>query len=415
MYILADCNSFYASCEQVFRPDLRGKPVVVLSNNDGCIVARSPEAKRLNIPDLEPYFKLRTLLERHKVAVFSSNYALYAELSSRIMDMLREAAERIEVYSIDEAFLYFSDTVSNLPAYGQQLKADIWQQIRIPISVGAAPTKTLAKLANHIAKTSTKCRGVCVIYAVQDWHAVFKKMPVNTVWGIGRAQTKKLQQVHIHSVYDLMKTNPKQMRRRFNVCVERTIRELNGMPCFGLDEHPEPRKQIICSRSFGRRITKRSSLTQAVSAYATRAAEKLRAQKGLIKTLVVFVESSRFDANPYRRSYVMHCPYPTNDTRVISEYAQRALHYVFLEGVHYAKAGVMLVDIMPDKGVQQDLFVQQQSLRDEQLMTMLDTAKTRGLPLGFARQLPVGDWAMRRDLKSPDYLTRWSDIPVVKA
>ena len=423
MFALVDCNSCYASCEQIFRPDLRGQPVVVLSNNDGVIVARSKEAKALGIPDLEPYFKVEKLLQQHRVHVFSSNYELYADISHRVMQTLREFAPQVEIYSIDEMFLLFEGCEQlfkdsgDWANYGSLIKRCLWKEVRMPVSVGIAPTKTLAKLANHIAKRSAKCNGVCVIEYPRQWHEVMKKISVRKIWGIGRQLEKQLGYMGVHTVYDLLQQDAKLLRKKFSVNVERILCELNGISCIPLEEVPPPKQQIYSTRMFGHKISDLPSLQEAVSQYASRACEKLRQQDGLVKTLTVFIETSRFHNLPHHRlpynySTVVQLPYPTNDSRTVIEAAKRAVPALYKEGQLYTKAGVGLIEIRPKSPQQRNFFNEYQSEKSEALMAVMDRIKQKDLaPITFGACGLKQEWKMQRHRKSPAYTTRWKDLP----
>jgi DNA polymerase V len=295
VYGLIDCNSFYCSCEQIFRPDLRGKPVVVLSNNDGCIVARSKEAKALGIPDLEPYFKLEPLLKKHGVHVFSSNYALYGDISARVVDTIRQFASDVEVYSCDESFVRPIDGLfGDYQEYGQQIKKAIWKQVRIPVGVGIAQTKTLAKLANKAAKKIPKLNHVCVLEREDQREWLLRKAATKDVWGVGTRISKRLADMGIHSAWDLANTNTKHLRQQFSVVLERTVAELNGVSCLELEEQPSPKKQIYCTRSFGEKQSELEPIKQAVALYASRAGEKLRKQNCLATNMVSAAPTTPF-------------------------------------------------------------------------------------------------------------------------
>ncbi len=415
MLALVDCNACYASCEQIYRPDLRGKPIVVLSNNDGCIVTRNKEAKALNIPDLEPYFKIKHLLQQHQVHVFSSNYELYGDTSQRIMSMLEGYGNAIEVYSIDEAFLDV-DGFTDLYAHGQLIKQACWKEQRMPVCVGIAPTKTLAKLANHIAKKSVKLNGVCMIENSTEWQKVFSKLPVNKVWGVGSRIAKRLADCHILTVEDLRQQNPKELRADFGVTLERTIRELNGEPCLSLDTQPSPKQQIFCSRSFSKKITSLHDLNESVANYAVRAAEKLRRQNSLARRVYVMMQTSRFTTPYYGNSLSTPLLYPTNDSRHIVEAALRISTHLYRQGYVYAKAGVGLLDLVENTFQQEDFFTANQTLASQDMMTTLDKINQRyGQGVMFlGRQGIQRQWHMCREMKSPAYTTRVSDVPIVK-
>ncbi|MFW2422314.1 MAG: Y-family DNA polymerase [Porticoccaceae bacterium] len=413
MYALVDCNSFFASCEQIFRPELRHQPVVVLSNNDGCIVARSKEAKALDIPDLQPYFKVKSLLERHKVKVFSSNYELYGDISRRVVTVLREYAPALEVYSIDESFLLLDGCQFNWPEYGREIKETLWRDVRMPVCVGFAETKTLAKLANHIAKKSQKLQGVCVLDKLERWRTVFEKLPVNKVWGVGSRLSRRLAELGIHSVYDLQSADAKRIRRHFGVNLERTVAELNGVRCMNLDSQPQNKKQIYATRSFGQRVESQQGLEQAVSLYASRAAVKLRKQQSLVKTLLVFIQSSRFDADSYYNSATCQLPFASNDSGQIISAAKRLVAQLYKPGFAYAKAGVGLIELVDEAAGQLNFFDSYQSEKSAKLMALVDKLNSNGPQLFFASSGVNPSWQMQRRLKSPAYTTRLSDLPVV--
>ena len=415
MFALVDCNSCYASCEQIFRPDLRGKPVVVLTNNDGCIVARSKEAKALDVPDLIPFFKIKDFLEKHQVHVFSSNYELYGDVSRRIMSLLRNYARDIEIYSIDEAFLDVSGC-EDLYQHGHKIKQACWQQQRMPVSVGIAPSKTLAKMANHIAKKSQKLNGVCVIENPELWAKVFQKISVRKVWGIGAQITKRLENHGVHTVDDLRKQAPKTLRKKFGVSVERTIRELNGEKCILLEATPAPRKEIICSRSFSKKVTEKNAVRESLANYAIRAGEKLRQQHSLVTQVEIMLQTSRFNPPFYFPNAGTRLLYPTNDDRIIIKTALDLLDTIFKPDLAYAKAGIVLRELVADDFLQHDLFTLGQSTGAFKTMESLDKINLRygRGSIFFGRQGIKREWSMARDFKSPAYTTRFQDIPVVK-
>lgn len=415
MYALVDCNSCYASCEQIFRPDLRGKPVVVLSNNDGCVVARNKEAKALQIPDMEPYFKIKHLLEQHNVHVFSSNYELYGDISRRVMTTLQPLGNAIEIYSIDEAFLDLTG-FNNLHAHGKFLKDSCWIEQRMPVCVGIAPTKTLAKLANHIAKRSNKLNGVCVIEDPDKWSKVFEKLPINKVWGVGKKISSRLNNLGIHTVEDLRHASPTDMRQQFSILLESTIRELNGEPCLALETQPPAKKEIFSSRSFGYKVTTKEALVESVANYTVNAANKLRQQKSVARAVYVMVQSSRFSQTYYYNCQSKPLPYPTNDSRTLVELTTSICESLFKDGIAYAKAGVGLLDLADANHWQGDLFTTQQSINSKEMMNTLDKVnyKFGKNTLFIARQGIDRTWSMARAMKSPAYTTRISDIPIVK-
>jgi DNA polymerase V len=414
MFALVDANSFYASCEQVFRPDLRGKPVVVLSNNDGFVVARSKEAKALGIGDLEPFFKIERRLRQHHVAIFSSNYPLYGDLSNRVMLTLRAFSPQVEIYSIDEMFLSFAGLSLNLGRYGHDIKTSLWHHVRMPVSVGIAPTKTLAKLANRIAKQIPKFNGVCVLDEPYKWEWVLRRVPVTAVWGIAKRMAARLDDLTIRTAWDLATANPKIVRSKTTVCVERTIAELNGVPCLVLDEVPPAKRQIYCTRSFGNKATSLQPVLEGLSLYAARAAEKLRAQKHLALAVQVFIHTSPFKPHFHSASDVAQLPYPTDDTRVITSVVRRLGAKLFKTGHEYLKAGVGLIEVIDKRYYQHDLLHPGQSEQADRLMAVIDRINRREgrNTIFLAAQGVRTPWFMRQQFRSPEYTTRWSDIPV---
>jgi DNA polymerase V len=416
MLAIVDCNSCYASCEQIFRPELRDKPVVVLSNNDGFVVARSKEAKALGIGDLQPFFQIEDILRRNNVAIFSSNYPLYGDISNRVMTTLSTFSPEVEVYSIDEMFLNLEGINEPLNVYGQRIKETVWDHIRMPVGVGIAPTKTLSKLANRAAKTYPSCNGVCVLDEEYKWQWLQQRLPVTKVWGIGSRLAKRLADFNIHSVYDLATANTKTLRRRLNVNVERTIEELNGHPCIAFEDEPPAKKQIYCTRSFGNKLTQLEPILQAVATYASRAAEKLRKQKHLVLTVHVFLNTSPYESNYYSQSIMAKLPYPTDDSTLIIKTSQQAIAQLFKPNYRYLKAGVGLVELRSKDNHQYDLFHAGQSKRRDKLMFVLDRVnQTYGKgTVHFAAEGFAKRWYMRQQYTSPAYTTRWRDLPVVE-
>lgn len=414
MFALVDCNSFYASCEQVFRPDLRGKPVVVLSNNDGFIVARSKEAKALGIPDLEPFFKVEHLLKKHSVAVFSSNYQLYGDISSRVMQTLKSFSPEIEVYSIDEMFLHPANIFEDLKSYGKKMRETVWKHVRIPVGVGIAPTKTLAKLANRAAKKIAVLDGVCVLEREDQREWLLRKVVVKDIWGIGSQFSARLNSIGIVTGWDLACANPKHLRQHFNVNMERTINELNGISCLGLDEIPPAKKQIYCTRSFGEKAIELDPILQATSLYASRAAEKLRKQNHFVKTVHVFLQTSPFDKKSFSTSGTIQLPYPTDDTRIIVRYARCAIEKLYVPGYAYLKSGVGLIDILDKSFYQGDIFCLGQSAKADKLMSVLDQVNNK-YGKGTVHTAAEGlqkKWAMQQTFRSQSYTTSWQDLPL---
>lgn len=420
VFALVDCNNFYASCEKLFRPDLKDTPVVVLSNNDGCVVARSREAKSLGIKMGVPVFQIKSEMLRHGILAFSSNYALYADLSSRVMRTLEEMAPRVEVYSIDEAFLDLTgiESAISLVEFGQQVRERIGHWIGITVCVGIAPTKTLAKLANHAAKKYPATQGVVDLTNPDRQRRLLALVPVDDVWGVGRRLSKRLNALGITTALDLANASPRAIRDQFSVVLERTVRELNGESCIELEEIPPTKKQIICSRSFGVKVTHYELLREAVCEYATRATEKLRKEQQQAKVLTVFIRTSPFKDNEpqYSNSASGELLIPSCDTRDFIELANRLLKRIWKDGFRYAKAGVMLSDFY-DPGMFQPGLFDDVSTRSnsQQLMSVLDTINQSGAgKVFFAGQGTKKDWSMKREHLSPAYTTRWDQLPRVK-
>lgn len=420
VFALVDCNNFYASCEKLFRPDLKDTPVVVLSNNDGCVVARSREAKLLGIKMGVPVFQIKAEMQRHGILAFSSNYALYADLSSRVMRTLEEMAPRVEVYSIDEAFLDLTgiESAISLVEFGQQVRERIGHWIGITVCVGIAPTKTLAKLANHAAKKYPATQGVVDLTNPDRQRRLLALVPVDDVWGVGRRLSKRLNALGITTALDLANASPRAIRDQFSVVLERTVRELNGESCIELEEIPPNKKQIVCSRSFGTKVTQFELLREAVCEYATRATEKLRKEQQQSKVMTVFIRTSPFKDNEpqYSNSASGELLIPSCDTRDFIELASHLLKRIWKDGFRYAKAGVMLSDFY-DPGMFQPGLFDDVSTRSnsQQLMSVLDTINQSGAgKVFFAGQGTKKDWSMKREHLSPAYTTRWDQLPRVK-
>ena len=419
VFALVDCNNFYASCEKLFRPDLKDTPVVVLSNNDGCVVARSREAKLLGIKMGVPVFQIKSEMLRHGILAFSSNYALYTDLSSRVMRTLEEMAPRVEVYSIDEAFLDLTgiESAISLVEFGQQVRERIGHWIGITVCVGIAPTKTLAKLANHAAKKYPATQGVVDLTNPERQRRLLALVPVDDVWGVGRRLSKRLNALGITTALDLANASPRAIRDQFSVVLERTVRELNGESCIELEEIPPTKKQIVCSRSFGAKVTQFELLREAVCEYATRATEKLRKEQQQAKVMTVFIRTSPFKDNEpqYSNSASGELLIPSCDTRDFIELANHLLKRIWKDGFRYAKAGVMLSDFY-DPGMFQPGLFDDVSTRanSQQLMSVLDTINQSGAgKVFFAGQGTKKDWSMKREHLSPAYTTRWDQLPRV--
>ena len=420
MFALADVNSFYASCETVFRPDLKGRPVVVLSNNDGCVIARSAEAKKLGIKMGDPFFKMRALFEQHKIVTFSSNYALYADMSTRVMTVLEEMSPAVEIYSIDEAFMNLQG-VSNckdLEEFGREVRAKVLQWTGLTVGVGIAPTKTLAKLANYSAKKWTKTGGVVDLSLAARQRKLMALVEVGEVWGVGRRISKKLNDMGIKTALQLADTPTPLIRKNFNIVLERTVRELRGEPCLELEEFAPTKQQIVCSRSFGDRVSEYDLMREAICSHAVRAAEKLRGEHQYCRHISAFIKTSPFAVNEvyYGKTAGTKLQIPTQDTRDIVAAATKCLDAIWQDGHRFQKCGVMLGDFYSQGVAQLGLFDEYQPRSNsEQLMAVLDGINHSGKGrVWFASQGVQKSWEMKRQMLSPAYTTRFSELMRVK-
>lgn len=418
-FVLIDVNNFYVSAERVFDPKLEGRPVVVLSNNDGCVVARSAEAKALGVPMGEPWFRLRDLARRHGIVALSSNYGLYADMSNRVMSVLGEFSPLQEIYSIDECFLQMGGTDQALHQQGQQMRQRIRQWLGLPVCVGIAPSKTLAKLANHVAKKYPQHEGVCSFEAMpaHQLDALLSGIAVGEVWGVGRKLNEQLQHLGIRTVRQLRDADPCCMRDRFGVMMERTVRELRGVACLELADIAPARQQIIRSRSFGRYVTGLPELEQAVSAYMCRAAEKLRGQGSVAAAIHVHIRT-----NPHKSGEPQYSPglavalaQPTADSMLLVKAALAGLRRIYRDGYRYQKAGVALSGIMPAQVSQGSLFAGAYGMeKSARLMSVLDRINAR-MGTGTLRLASDGvaqEWRMKSGNRSPAYTSSWSELPV---
>lgn len=420
---LIDVNNFYVSCERVFNPKLKNKPVVVLSNNDGCAVARSNEVKALGVGMGAPWFKFKTLAKQHGIVAYSSNYALYADMSNRVMNILRQFSPDQEIYSIDESFLDLTSFQhKDLTQYGQTMRNTILQWTGLPVSVGIGATKTLAKLANHCAKKRTEFNGVCDFNTMtqQDLDALLQQIDICEIWGIGRKLAPKLQALGFNTVLDLKQADPETLRQKFSVMMEKTIRELNGIVCVELEEVTPNKQQIVCSRSFGVPVQDMESLSESISLYMTRAAEKLRKQQSYAGALHVYIRTSPFKENQpfYSNGLTVTLPSPTDDTRKLVSVALWVLKRIYRTGYQYAKAGVILSELVPMQGCQTDMFQVQTNTesKSDKLMQAMDSINRKmgkeSIKLaseGFKRP-----WKMKQGNKSPNYTTEWGDLIVTR-
>lgn len=416
---LVDCNNFYVSCERVFNPKLEGKPVVVLSNNDGCAVARSNEVKALGVKMGEPWFKLEKLAKQHGIIALSSNYALYGDMSARVMSILSSFSPQQEVYSIDECFLGLDGfPPESLMKYGQTIRRTVSQNVGIPVCVGIAETKTLAKLANHCAKKGLAGRdGVCDFGRLSDVELsrLFASLPVGDIWGIGRKITERLLAMGIETVEDLRIANPDNICQQFSVVVERTVKELNGIPCIELEDVGTPRQQIMVSRSFGQEVSNFDDLSESVAYFATSAAEKLRKDGSVAASICVFIRTNPHKESPQcHRSVIVPMSQPTDDTAKLVNAATRGLREIYRIGFGYKKSGVLLMELQPKETIQAALFddptEQAKSAKLMQVMDSINRRMGKG-SLTIAASGTRQRWAMRRDRKSPNYTTEWSELP----
>lgn len=449
IFALVDGNSFYASCQIAFQPKLENRPVVVLSNNDGCIVAANKIAKNLNqelmakVGNLgsggyhaatpksmmfQPYFKVKWLLNKHRAAVFSSNYELYGDLSNRMHSITGSFAVRQEIYSIDESFLDFTgmDQRYDLKTYAHKMKRKVKQDIGIPVAVGIGHSKTLAKLANHLAKKVEQFDNVLDLTAQSKGltDLLLKKVEVGDVWGIGKRLSAQLIAEGIQTAKDLKNANIKRIRKRYGVVVERTVRELNGESCLAFEEVLQNKKQIISSRSFGKLVIDYQLMQQAVTSYAVRAAEKLRRQNSVCQYITVTIQTNPFkqELPQYRNSYTLPLIYASDNSILLVKLAKRALNKIWRPGYHYQKAGVMLSDITLKGPIQEDIFAPNPTYsgndKQDRLMSVMDQInQLNGKNTLFLATQGIqqkSQWQMNRNLMSPRYTSRWDELLVVK-
>ena len=418
---LVDCNNFYVSCERVFQPQLEGKPVVVLSNNDGCVVSRSQEVKAIGVKMAAPWHQMRDLAKRHDIVAFSSNYSLYADLSNRVMSLLSRFSPNQEVYSIDESFLDLTGIAAKHTDYAQHIRQTIRQCVGIPVCVGIAHSKTLAKLANHVAKKNSRWNSVCDFNNLNptELDALLASIEVGEVWGVGRRSTGGLQQMGIHSVLDLKRAPTKQLRAKFSIVFERIVNELNGIACLELDDVAPAKQQITCSRSFGMLTSSISDLEQAVISYTSRASEKLRQQHSMSCGIQVYIRTNPHkERDPqYQQSILIPMDEPTDDTRLFCRAALHGLRQIYRSGYAYQKAGITLTQIIRatdrPNTLFDDLYARQKSYA---LMTALDRIN-RKMGSGTLKLLGEGmntSWVMRRENRSKCYTTEWDGLAVCR-
>ena len=417
---MVDCNNFYASCERVFNPALKNKPIVVLSNNDGCVIARSEEAKEAGIPMGAPAFKFEKEFEKHHIHVFSSNYALYGDMSRRVIETLGRFTDELEMYSIDEAFLILSKPKDiTWSEFGHEIRNTVQKWTGIPVSIGMSTSKTLAKVANRIAKKNEQFSGVCATPELTNVDKWLHKIEVDDIWGIGKNYSDFLHSNGIDTALDLKKAPDVWVKKHLKVTGLRTVWELRGRPCIDLEDTVEPRKGILSSRSFGKPISDKEQIREALVSYTTRAVEKLRSQKSAASHISVFVKTNRFSKTTdyIKQHYHVTLPEPTNDTSIFLNCAVLALDKIFKPGIKYHKAGVMISAIVNENSLQTNLF--ETTMTDPKRSSLLKKIDSLNSKLGrntifFGGSNAQAEWKMKQEFMSPAYTTKWNEIPIVK-
>jgi DNA polymerase V len=419
VFALVDCNSFYCSCERVFRPDLVNKPIVVLSNNDGCAVARTDEVKALGMPLWAPYFQIKEDLKKHKVHVFSSNYTLYGDMSARVMNTLAGFAPEMEIYSIDEAFLSFTGMEHfNLVQLSKEIRQTVLQNTGIPTCIGLGPTKVLAKVANKIAKKDKKkTEGVFDLCDTDFKKAMLSQFPVEDIWGIGKQSAKKLHDHKIKTAKQLMESDPNYIQKILTVVGARIVKELNGVSCLDLQTDIEDRKQIVSSRSFGHQVKSITDIQESIANHVTTACEKLRKQNLMCKNITVFIQTNPFKNTPqYHRAANMNLLSGTSVTPKLIKNAFTLLEGIYKDEFEYKKCGVILNDLYSKQTQQLDFFGKSDSVEQETFMQTIDQLN-RFHGKGTVKFAACGIdqfWKMLSEMKSPCYTTRWNELLKVK-
>jgi len=417
MYALIDAVSFYASAEKVFDPSLRKKPLVVLTNNDGCICAICPIAKRLGIPSFSPYFEVKDFLEKHGVVIKSSNYELYADVSERMMNIISRYSDNQYIYSIDESFLAFNhydSVIKDWHQYGHEIRQTIWKEARLPVGVGFGPTPTLAKAANHASKKLSGFNGIAVINDEKSRLEILKRMSVTDVWGIGKRLGKRLNALGIDTAAQLAQQSAKNMRAQFSVVIERTVNELKGIPCLSWDEVKDPKEEAFSTRSFGERVTDYDALMFALITHGTVVGKKIRRQGSLVKRLLVFAANSPHDEPFYKKSLIYEFPVATDSNTQIASAISILLDEIYVLGVAFYRCGVGAITLENKANQQADLFTPVQP--NPLIMTCFDKVNQRygKGAITLASEGQSEKWQMRREFLSPQYTSRWSDIPKIK-
>lgn len=427
MYALIDANNFYASCHRIYDPGLEGKPIIVLSNRDGNVIARSNEAKELGIKMTQAFFETKEFRDQHDIRVFSSNYAFYGDISSKLMSILAQFVEDVEVYSIDEAFLLVEDYVNIYPSYlglGQEIRQKVKQWLRLPVCVGFAPTKTLAKVANRLAKKNPELNGVCVLDTPESIDEALWGFPVDDLWGVGSKLASKLKKQDIRTAFQLKDVNDEWIRRTMTVNGLRLVHELRGRPCKLLEVSPPPKKSICTEPGFGKVIPDLETITDALTTHLSRVCEKLRRQNSLCGAITVSLRTNKFRKTPgsglpakqYHNSITVTLPHPTSSTMEIIKYAESGLNAIFKFGYNYQKVGIMLTDLVDADYRQTGVFTEGPDERLIRLSAVIDKVNKRyghdKLRLASQRYSP--EWPMKQKYLSPKYTTRWEDILEVK-
>ena len=416
MFALVDCNNFYVSCERVFNPALEGKPVVVLSNNDGCIIARSEEAKKLGLQMAEPAFKKFKFLNDNGVHIFSSNYTLYGDMSARVTETLSQFAPEIEIYSIDEAFLNLAGFTGDLEKLCQEIYSTVRQNTGIPISIGIGPTKTLAKIANKAAK---QCGGIFIIKNNRQLDTLIRNTPIEKIWGIGRQYAKLLQQKQVKTAFDFTLLDDNWLRTKMKVIGLRIKKELLGESCIRLELIMPPKKAIATTRAFGKKTSEIRFITEAVSTYAVRCAEKLRKQNSVANLLTVFIHTDPFNPNDpqINKSKTITLPVATNDNMELVKYALVCLNQIFNKEFRYKKAGVIVDGLQDESHFQQNIFDKTDRKKQRELFKSIDNLNREfgRDKIKLAVQGDGKEWKLRQEKLSKRYTTNWSEIIIVKA
>ncbi len=419
VFALIDCNNFFVSCERLFRPDLRHRPVLVLSNNDGCVISRSNEVKALGIKMGEPYFKIRKLVRQYNIAVFSSNFSLYLDISNRVISTLESFTPYLENYSVDESFLDLSG-ISNVYEYGKTIKNQTTRNTGIPVCVGIASTKTLAKIANYAAKRQLVLNGVFSVDTEEERIFLLKNTPIEEIWGIGKRYAEHLKnELLLTTALDLAKQDPLMIQRKYNIVIAKIVKELNGINCFGLEDTPNPQKQIMRSKTFGHKVTTIEELYQILAHFTSQIAEKLRLEKQYTTNIGIFIRTNSFNQNEPQYSHLLSYNFnrPINDTISLLEGVKQLLKRIYRAGYNYHKAGVIANNLTNDPSYQADLFIEddfEKIEKRQKVMKVIDAINAmKPNSLFLAAEGVNRKNISNQKILSPLYTTRWSDVPKV--